>query len=93
MRQAVAELLVDALLPEPARLVDVAVRRNHQIAIGIVGTRCALPAVMAGRLETPAILLIDLLIGLVDHFTSPFEPESSAFRNRRGLFKNAKPLF
>ena len=71
VRQTVAELFVDALPPELARLVDVAVGRDQQVAVGIVGARGALPAFMPRRFESPAIFLIDVLIGLLDHRLSP----------------------
>ena len=46
--QAVAELLVDAALPEVDRLVHVAVGGDHEVLVGVAGSGGAGPALDAG---------------------------------------------
>ena len=64
VRQAVAKLRIDAIAPEIAGLVGVAIRRNHQVLVRIVGSRRARPSFMARGLDTIAVLLIHFVIGL-----------------------------
>ncbi len=65
VRQAVAELRVDPLAPQAAGLVGVAVRRDHQISIGIVGARGPLPSVVSRSFDPVAILRVNLGMNLL----------------------------
>src|SRR5208283_1712966 len=59
MRQTRLKFLVDALPPKAARLVAVAISRDHQIAIRIVGSGRTLPPRVTRSVQTPAVFLVD----------------------------------
>src|SRR3984885_13014366 len=58
-RQATAKLVIDPLIPEISRLVAVTVRRDHQVLVGVAGTRGAFPSRVSGSLESPTVGFID----------------------------------
>src|SRR5271154_2141971 len=58
-RQPVAIFAIDPLDPKIRRLVAMTVRRDHQVLVGVVRPRRALPAGMPGSLQSPTVGFVD----------------------------------
>src|ERR1700679_1474473 len=58
-RQPPAILVIDSLVPEIPRLDTMTVRRDHQVLVGIVGARRALPSPVSGSIQSPTVGFVD----------------------------------
>src|SRR5690348_6848014 len=76
MGQARLKFLIDSLPPEAAGLITMTICRDHQILVGILRPRRALPSLMARGVKTPAVLFINAG-GFLDHRASPGTIRSS----------------
>jgi hypothetical protein len=60
--QAVVQVFRHPLHPEVVRFLHVAIGRDDEEFVRVVGPRRALPAVGAGRIETPRVVVVDGVI-------------------------------